>query len=198
MSDFKIHWALFAFIPITVFAAKIYIELEARYAETRLVRAGYYFTLGFSIFGMLCFYMPLLPQTTYFLTHQTINPKHDITNDFYGWQNWVEYQRLNLPESQKDLPIVTSRYQNAAQAAFSFRDKSKVSLIPHDSYENMDWNGPSEAPDKFLYLIDNRYPDTPNELYPNHQCEPSLSYEKNRGNFLAKKIELYYCFKKTI
>lgn len=192
-SDFKIHWALFAWVPVLVYFAK----LSASGTHRKLLRRAVSSTFAITALGLACFYFPLASMLGTTFSKESFKPSHDITNDVYGWR-LLTHKLRELDQLEKaPLAVVTDRYQIAAQAAFALKDKSRVLLLPHDSAETRDWGGPTELPDSFYYVSDAKYEPKPGERYGSHHCEMLPELEAYRSSQLARQIVLARCKSKA-
>ncbi|CAM6055136.1 unnamed protein product [Sphagnum tenellum] len=129
-----------------------------------------------------------------------VDPRMDVTNDFYGWSQIESYLQAKWGEEYKTIPVVGSRYQTAAQAKFNFKEMN-VTLMPRDLKEKDEWptlhvsdlegpNWPKLTRDVF-FVADNRYSASP-EFQDSH-CDKVGRVETYRFQLLAKWIDVWHC-----
>lgn len=188
MSAFKIHWALFAFLPVLVYFAKLSIHPGPTRLVYRAVSLGTILTAT----GVSCFYLPVIPLVSVLAGPGAVAPQADVTSDLYGWSELSSHLQKLAPETRA-LPLVATRYQIAAQAAFALRDRDRVLLLPQDSAEKSDWGGTKTAPSRFLFVSDTRFEDHAAALFPKHACLPLPDLEVHRGIYIARRILLEKC-----
>ena len=193
-SDFKPHWAFIVWWPMILGLA-----VEAGRGEKRWTRFQLAYGLPLAFVVLFACHFPLLPWATA-QWGKKLEPKLDVTNDFYAWADFPEFLRSLGPRAQ-GLPILGSRYQTAAQAAASLGDSETTTLIPRDIKARDEWPvtaaTESQGPDwpalkaPVLFVKDNRYDARPE--FKGSQCEVLGRFEKNRGAYLAKWIEVERC-----
>lgn len=190
-SPFKIHWALFAFIPVLVYFG----ALSSLRLADRLISFAMLSGATLTAIGMLGFYVPIIASLSEASTGG-YDSAHDITNDVYGWSRFrshVQQMRVELSQTGDEIPFVSTRYQTAAQCAFALGSTANVLLVPHESYELRDWGGPRTLPRRFFYVSDFRYNDAAVQAFPTHKCVPMPSLIEKRGRFPSKEIYLQLC-----
>jgi hypothetical protein len=198
-SDFKPHWALIVWWPIVLDFA-FNSGRSDHWARWSKYQAGY----GLFLSGLILVSCHL-PLAGWFVRNVSgisgsMDPRLDVTNDFYGWSQLESYLASKLSSEDRSLSVIGSRYQTAAQAKFALA-KMNVTLLPRDSKELDEW--PSlgvtemEGPDwpklksSVLFVTDNRYSSEPR--FPFSDCKKIVRFEKDRFNLLAKWIDVWRC-----
>ncbi len=205
-AEFKPHWAFVIWLPLAM-------ELAYRWVrgESRLARAQLAFGLPITAIALVMCHVPVVPALGGVFSGEPLNARMDVTNDMYGWQGIAEFVRSRGGEKLLELPIVGSRYQTAAQAAFVWpgaaRD-GKYSLEPKAIRDWDEWPrlGIEEAPARdtrdwpvltreLVYAADNRYTAAPG--FRNADCRRIGRHDTERRflwvTFHAKSIDLWYC-----
>jgi 4-amino-4-deoxy-L-arabinose transferase-like glycosyltransferase len=187
-SEFKIHWALYAFLPVIVFFTK----LSASGGRRLLIERSVSISTFFSGLGLAFLLLPIGARLG-------LDRRVDASNDFYGWSRFPG-DVARLPDAARGLPLVASRYQTASQAAFALADGNAppgvappVLLFPHDGAGTSDWGGPPNLPASFVYLADARYADDPSALFPGRRCTPLLETTHPRGDAAARVLTFAAC-----
>jgi len=188
-ADFKPHWAFVVWWPIFLILA----WAVGRGRDLKWARIQMLYGLPLVAFILLSCHLPmggLLMK----------DPRLDVTNDLYGWSELREFIGTKLPDEQK-LPIIGSRYQTAAQAAFAIGQGGKASLLPLDLKAKDEWPdlgislgvGPEwpRLTSPVLFVSDNRYDSGP--AFPGAQCRKLARLEKKRWIYLAKWIDVWRC-----
>jgi 4-amino-4-deoxy-L-arabinose transferase-like glycosyltransferase len=193
LSAFKPHWALVAWLPIGLWAAlhssRILARLHLAFASTLLL----------SSIGLTQF--PLSSWITEKWTGRPANPLWDVSNDLAGWRDLPRLiAEMQLPA---ELPVVGSRYQTAAQAAFALWPSRPATLVPATRAERLEWpqlsealleTGSGEWPQLLkpvLYVQDDRYSQEPR--FSGAGCERRGSIDAPRFGFKPKGIHLWLC-----
>ena len=197
-SDFKPHWAFVVWWPAALGLAYL-IAKDPRGLFTPLaqVQIGY----GFSVIAVvwLACHVPIGGHLIQWSTNSQ-RPLLDVTNDLYGWDELPALIAEKTPGGEV-LPLIGSRYQTAAQAAFARRDFVNTALVPRDIKARDEWPGLSavrgygpEWPrlnSPVLYVSDNRYDEPPG--FPGASCSILGKVTRMRAGILAKTIELWKC-----
>jgi dolichol-phosphate mannosyltransferase len=188
LSEFKIHWALYAFLPVIAFFSK----LSASGARRLLIERAVSISTCFSGLGLAFILLPVGAWIG-------VERGTDATNDFHGWERFPS-DVARLPDAARGLPLVASRYQTASQAAFALAAGNAspaiappVLLFPHDDAGTSDWGGPPSLPASFVYLADARYADDPGALFPGRRCAPLMESTHPRGGAAARVLSFSAC-----
>jgi hypothetical protein len=196
-SDFKPHWAWIIWWPAAIaFALRLARSKRGAPVGARL-QIGY--AAALSAFIVASCFDPLSMRVLALVKGVAPDPKLDVTNDFYGWKDLDHF--LYERGVAHSLPIVGSRYQTAAQAAFALGSADRVSRVPRDLKARDEW-AMLEATDGFgpawprikspvIFVADIRY-DAPPE-FPGASCVKLGRLETHRGPYLAKWVEAYRC-----
>ena len=190
-ADFKPHWALVAWLPAAMaFAVQFHCSLSKWWVKAHV---GYGFLLG--SLGLIMCHLPLNAWFTQSLLKKNFDPRWDVTNDMYGWEEVGKYFRGT------DLPVIGSRYQTSSQLAFAISDVSKVSYIPRDEKQIDEWpdlnvtenQGPhwSRLLKSVYFVADNRYSAPPSFI--GASCRQLTRLEKRRSGYLAKWFDIWKC-----
>jgi 4-amino-4-deoxy-L-arabinose transferase-like glycosyltransferase len=183
-SEFKPHWALAVWIPCAIGLA---LFAGSSPAFRRLARAQLVIGLPIVLIVFISLYFPV---GAYF----SKDPKLDVSNDLFGWSE--------LPSVlDQEIPVIGSRYQTAAQAAFALGDANRVTLVPRDEGSRDEWAsipevGPAsnEWPNlhgPVYFVADSRYSDPPYFKYS--LCDFHTRIDAKRGDTPAKEIFVWYC-----
>ncbi len=199
-SDFKPHWAFIAWLPASLTWGYL---AGAEPRRSRALRIQRIYGWALSLLVLVSCHLPLIPWAMGKF-HVRMNPLWDVTNDFYGWQEWGSGLDERLPEKWRGLPVLGSRYQSASQAAFALRSTggvSRVSWIPRERRALEEWPSlrvtSSEGPDwprllkPVLYVTDNRY--TQEAQFQGARCEKLEVFQQKRWSGLAKEITTWGC-----
>jgi 4-amino-4-deoxy-L-arabinose transferase-like glycosyltransferase len=192
-SAFKPHWALVFWLPVGIWAA-----LQPSGRIGRLHRA---FTAGLLAVSIAVTQFPLSSMITRWWTGREPSPLWDVSNDLAGWRELpgvIAEQHL-----EAGLPVVGSRYQTAAQAAFALWPERITSLVPASPAEQLEWPRLDGAFDEssaggwprllrpVLYVHDDRYQAGP--AFPDARCDQRASIDTPRYGIAPKRIHLWYC-----
>jgi hypothetical protein len=202
-SDFKAHWSLVVWLPL-------FLEFGASVAESRpgeTVRkwgsAQLSFGLPLLLIALLFCHVPAISWITEKMTGKTPDPKWDVSNDMYGWDQLQRFIQRH-PEYQ-DVPVIGGRYQTASQAAYALRREDgrfpNVAFIPRDLKQKDEWpdlNVTSHSgPDwpvllkKVLFVADGRYDAGPE--FKNSKCVRLEGLTAVRWGYASKTILLWEC-----
>jgi len=198
-SDFKLHWAYVVWLPATFLLGLKWGRGEEKWGAR--IQMG--FGLAVLIFVTVALHFPVGSAliTKFSRAHQTLyDPKLDVTNDLYGWSEFPKFL-ASLGKDAEGMPRTGSRYQTAAQTATALQDSTTTSLMPKEVRSFDEWPalhiGDTEGPEwpslkqPVLYISDNRY-DAPPE-FKNARCRKLGRFEKYRGDYLAKWIQVDRC-----
>jgi hypothetical protein len=197
VSEFKPHWALIAWWPLALWAAT-----ESRRPRW-LVPLHAIWCVGLLGVWTAFSHWPLQARLTEWATGKSPDPRWDITNDFYGWDALPRLIESKLGSDGLSLPVLGSRYQTAAQAAFSLESISRVSLVGRRPGETQEWSKLSDHLDPVegsywpklkapvLFVADQRYSEGPK--FKDASCSELGSAETLRGRHQAKRIQLWRC-----
>lgn len=196
VSDFKPHWAFIVWWPIVLALAW---ESQVRLSSWIQYQVSYGLALGSLI--LLSCHLPVGGLIFRTLTSAPFDPKVDATNDLYGWSELRSLMLAQLGPEIFNLPVVGSRYQTAAQAAFSLGEKTSVTLLPRDLREISEWPdlkisdgfGPQwpKLNTSVLFVSDNRYQSPPS--FPGARCTKVVRLERTRFDLSAKSIDVWRC-----
>lgn len=194
MADFKPHWAFIIWWPLLMTFAR-----QPKGEAHLLVAHRWYSFIVIPLVLASC----LLPIGNWIgpFFHHPFDPRLDVTNDLYGWNELQEFISTRLPFEDQGLPVIASRYQTAGHAKFALNPATLVTLLPRDVKSHDEWPtlgvSDGEGPDwpkittPVLYVSDNRYDEPPR--YPQTHCEKLPRFEKMRGGIVAKWIDLWKC-----
>jgi 4-amino-4-deoxy-L-arabinose transferase-like glycosyltransferase len=192
-SAFKPHWALVFWLPVGVWAA---LQPLGRLARFHLA-----FTAGLLVISIAFTQFPLSSVVTRWWTGRDPNPLWDVSNDLAGWS---ELPRIIAEQHlETELPVLGSRYQTAAQAAFALWPAQVASLVPASPAEQLEWPRMDGAFDEtspgnwprllrpVLYIHDDRYQAGP--AFLDATCERRASIDAPRYGVAPKRVHLWYC-----
>lgn len=201
-SEFKPHWALIVWWPV---ALAFTWQVSQKFTKWVYVHMGFGLSLIFLVL-MSCHYplvIGLYDQFSRPSSQHSMDPRLDVTNDFYGWNQFASFLKQEL-SGQENLKIVGSRYQTASQIAFSvdgLKFPPRVTLLPRDQKEMDEWpdlkisqtQGPNwpRLLQPVLFVSDNRYDSAPK--FPNATCRTLKRLEAFRFGKLAKWIDVWRC-----
>ncbi|MEK6704573.1 MAG: hypothetical protein AABZ06_02185 [Bdellovibrionota bacterium] len=202
-ADFKPHWAFAAWWPLTMMLTWACAIGGKMIRLIGSIQAGYGIALVLLIISSTHF--PLGSLAVEYVSGSVSDPKIDVTNDLYGWQDLKSFLEHKLGKEAFALPLVGSRYQTASQAAFNLRAAgakgAQVTLLPRDikardewpDFEVTDSTGPEwpRLAKPVLFVADNRYSSGPQFL--SSKCEKIGRLEKQRWRYLAKWIDIWRC-----
>jgi len=196
-SDFKAHWALVVWWPLAFWA----VTLKSR--PKWLSPFQGIFSGGIILLFTLFTQWPFQSQLTQWWTGKTPDPRWDVTNDLYGWRELPQFLREKLETDAFQFPVLGSRYQTAAQAAFALAGSSVATLIARKPGETQEWPSLPEHIDDIrgsgwpllkkpvLFVADQRYSQEP--AFEQSTCLEIGSLETRRGAYLAKRIRVWKC-----
>lgn len=194
--EFKPHWALIAWWP-----AAIGLALESCLWRTerrwrRLLSGHLLYGIPLGLVILLSCHVPLVSWVT-----RAKDPRIDVTNDLYGWNDLGSFLDQKLDPRLRELPVTGLRYQTAAQAYFALGERNPATMLPRDLKARDEWPElgvtDREGPDwpkllkPVLFVRDNRYDAVP--AFKGADCKPAAKYERSRGRFSAKWIEVWHC-----
>ncbi len=198
-SDFKPHWALLVWLPVSLTMAIAWGE-NRDILGSRIQRVYAFFLLAFVFTAC---HWPLTSWLIEKATGRKADPRWDVSNDSYGWDELPAFLDSHIPE-WRSLPVLGSRYQTASQAAFALKRDApelRFARIPRSEKEWPEWPEIAEAshagPDwpklsgPVIYVADNRYSEGPG--FPEANCQFLGRLEKKRDRFLAKEIKIWKC-----
>ena len=194
-SDFKPHWAFIVWWPFVLAMA------ASTWKNTQTYWIRFHRFYGLVLIGsvLLLSHIPLGSLVVQvFSDTEAPNPKLDVTNDFYGWNGLREFL---LTQSSEELPVLGSRYQTAAQAAFSLGKDWPSTMIPRDEKAREEWpefdisfsTGPTWPVLKksVYYVADHRYTQGPE--YPQAVCVSLGQLDTFRFGLLSKSVFVWRC-----
>ena len=197
-SDFKIHWALVAWLPVSFwFAHRV---TKGEYSKLARVQRWYALVLV-GLFLMACQF----PAFAVWVKE----PKVDVTNDFYGWTEVAAFLKSDEALAESEWPVTASRYQTASQMAFALNDWKRVELVPRDQKSASEWIdhgviepvGPewSKLLRPVLFVSDYRY--TAGPEYLGADCTVWRHFTATRKFFSksypSRTVDLWKCLPKT-
>jgi len=195
-SDFKLHWAFIVWLPVFLGLAW---ESQGKAWKWIKIQVVYGFFLGGVV--LLSCHVPLGTLWMNYRWPEHFDPRLDVTNDLYGWNQLGEFMRSQWGDEIFRLPVIGSRYQTAAQASFSLNQRASVTLLPRDIKERDEWPdlgiSDSQGPGwpalvkSVLYVSDNRYEGAPG--FQNADCSKIGKMEKKRADLLIKWIDIWRC-----
>jgi hypothetical protein len=197
-SEFKAHWALAAWLPLSLWIA----THPERPGWLARLHAGWTLSL-ITLWIALC-QLPLQAKWTEWWTQKKPNPLWDITNDFFGWSELAPFIEEKTQGKLNQLPVLGARYQTASQAAFALQGRTPgVSLVGRGQTELQEWPRLNEwlihdsgqtwptLKKPVLFVADNRYSAGP--AFRNSSCEDLGELQTRRADYLAKSIRLWLC-----
>lgn len=197
-SPFKPHWALVFWLPVALACA---LEQLRSGAWTLPARVHAAFLVLLLALGFGATQWPLTSLASRWWNGATPNPLWDVSNDLSGWSELCELLgRAGVPA---DAPIVGSRYQTAAQAAFAAWPGRVATLSPASEVEKKEWpaledwireEGPGRWPRLLrpvVYVSDDRYGEPPR--FPNASCVPAGTIDSPRFGVARKGIHALFC-----
>ena len=199
-SDFKPHWALIVWWPLALaFAWALGVAPDNR-GLVRRARLQIGYGIGLGALVLLCCHIPIGGAVLKMIKPEA-DPRLDVTNDLYGWNELRGFVFEKLGPEALKLPVIGSRYQTASQAAFAIGQGGVGVLLPRGIRDKDEW--PSvEVVDSIgpqwpvlksavLFVADNRYDVAP--AFPHARCDQIGKIEKFRWQYLAKWITVWRC-----
>ncbi|MEN9723279.1 MAG: hypothetical protein RJB38_1265 [Pseudomonadota bacterium] len=198
-SAFKPHWALICWIPAGLWICTISGNLQWNILNR--VHQGYLIVLLSLSFGVTQW--PLVSAFRSQILRAPVQPLLDLSQDLRGWQRLTEF--LDRHGVADPTAIIGSRYQTAAQAAFSVWPRRAATLAPRTAAESLEWpdfsqslqfSSPSprgwpELRETVVYLADDRYLNHPE--FPNARCRLLDKLEELRWGYRGKGIHIWLC-----
>jgi 4-amino-4-deoxy-L-arabinose transferase-like glycosyltransferase len=195
-SDFKPHWAFVIWWPAAILMAR---EAGLGGDWERAIRVQRIYGLVLGGLVLLACQLPIAGFLSAHFSRGPVEPRMDVTNDLYGWSEFRDW--LALQPDAAGLPIVGSRYQTAAQAAFAAGADREWTLVPRDLKARDEWpaldavdgTGPEwpRLRKPLLYVADNRYTEEPK--FPEATCRALGTLEARRLGWVAKTISVWRC-----
>ncbi len=196
-AEFKPHWAFLAWWPVF-----FYLSWKLSKKNWRWIRFQVFYGLLCSLMMMIHCHYPFVSVLWTHLRGKTMDPRWDVTHDFYGWSTLKPFVHAHLKPEMLHWPWVGSRYQTASQAAFALGPEFLVTLLPRSVLEREDWSllpdlTESTGPEwpilyrPIIYVLDNRYSAPPGFLKAD--CQKELHYAVKRFGMLAKQFEIWSC-----
>lgn len=219
-SDFKAHWALVVWLPLFLeFGAQAgahagpYGSPESNApvsSEDASVRkwgrAQTAYGLTLLCAALLFCQFPAISWVMEKTTGKVPDPRWDVGNDMFGWSQLARF--IKAHPQYESYPVLGSRYQTAAQAAYALRDQpdNPVSFIPRDLKQKDEWPmlnvTSSDGPDwpslkrSVLFVGDQRYDAGPE--FKDADCKRISSVSTLRSHYIAKKILIWECRPKPL
>ena len=210
-SDFKPHWAFIVWWPVVLLLAWSVKQsevnnLEPEKSAQRWFKFQSFYGAALGIFVLASCHFPLGGWIAQGFSRirgvpgLPMDPRLDVTNDFYGWNELEAYIKMKGGPDYASWPVVGSRYQTAAQAKFSLSGM-KVTLLPQDIKERDEWPnlhvsealGPAwpKLTTAVLFVADNRYDSGPQ--FPSSHCDKLGRFETRRFSLLSRWIDVWHC-----
>ncbi len=203
-SEFKAHWIFIAWLPAA-------LELGWRWTMaspdsgdsgiSRWARVQCVYGVSLTLLVLSLCHVPLGSWAAGLWTGKDLDPRWDVTNDMYGWSGLAEFLSKNGGPDALQLPVVGSRYQTAAQAAFALKDSDRVAFLPRSLGERDEWptlsvsdhSGPGwpKLKSPVLFVADHRYHQGP--AFESGDCQKLGRMETLRGKFLARWVDVWRC-----
>ncbi len=197
-SEFKPHWPIVCWLPLALWSAW---RLPSGSARGFLTSAQPLFVSGLLLTTLVLTQLPAVSMVASWSRGTPSPPLWDVSNDLRGWSSLPHLlDQLQVP---KGLPVIGSRYQTAAQAAFAVGTYRPFSLEPASAAERLEWprldahlldRGVSRWPaliSPVLYVLDARYSQRPK--FDGAECLIAGTINERRLGFSGKAIELWRC-----
>ncbi|MFZ9596204.1 MAG: ArnT family glycosyltransferase [Bdellovibrionia bacterium] len=203
-SEFKAHWAFIAWWPGVLALALQSVRLNSRRPQWLFAGMAVQVVYGLLLFIFISvsLHTPWITRVAQFLVSPSsaVDPRWDVTHDFYGWNQLQEHLEQTLTAEQKKLPVIGSRYQTASQAWF-YLPHHRVTFLPRSLKEMDEWpdlkvsqgQGPQwpRLTQEVLFVADHRYSQGPQ--FQNAKCETLTRLTAFRENLVAKWIDVWIC-----
>ncbi len=201
-SDFKFHWSLTAWLPVSILMAwrscsqmdQGWLKAQRRYASVLLSLV--WILMQWPVAGWIG--MRWMGEG---LENTKWQPKWDVSNDYYGWGELLTEMKKDFAETDLQLPLTGSRYQTASQVAFALKRPGTTVLVPRDLKQRDEWpridafeyieNQWPILKSPVLYFADDRYSAGPE--FKNSDCKLIKTYSFDRHGVQAKSIQVYRC-----
>jgi hypothetical protein len=196
-SDFKPHWAFIIWWPVALgFGLRL---MQSKKGTPLAARFQIAYGLGLALIVISSCFKPWGMEIMEKAMGAPQDPRLDVTNDFYGWDGLAAFLKdKGVPAG---TPVIGSRYQTAAHAAFALGTADEVSLVPRDLKARDEWAmldavesfGPAwpRLRSPVVYVADIRYTAPPE--FPDARCDKLGRIETRRGPYLAKWVDAWKC-----
>ncbi len=196
-SDFKLHWAFVVWWPAVLALAQRLREPKFKVRLRWQVAYGWTVTLCI----WMCCYFPIASQLLLGWRGSSFDPRWDMSNDLYGWQDFGKAMNSNRDQEFMRLPVVGSRYQTSSQIAFHLGRSHAVTMLPRDARQKDEWPdlgiaqgvGPEwpRLKTSVLFVGDNRYDMAP--VFPDSKCNKIERIYSQRFGIRVKWFDVWRC-----
>ncbi|MCM2321744.1 MAG: hypothetical protein NDJ90_00610 [Oligoflexia bacterium] len=198
-AEFKPHWAFIVWWPAVLVLGWEWASGARGASRWALGQAIYGTVLGAVV--LVSCHLPLGSWALERFVGREFDPRMDVTNDLYGWDELEGFIAERFGAATLAMPVVGARYQTASQAAFALRSHRRATLLPLDLKARDEWPdlgvsaglGPDwpKLTRPVLFVTDNRYDGAPG--FPEAACQKLGRLEKRRLRYPAKWIEVWKC-----
>jgi hypothetical protein len=199
-SDFKFHWSLVVWLPVFLGWGLLQATSADQGRPSRIANFQTAWGIFLTLLSLVFMQVPVVMIFT-----KGKDPKWDLSNDFVGWDRLVPY--LEELSECRDWPLVASRHQVAAQAAYYLeKAQRKIAVIPRDLKQRDEWEdlgvsdtiGPEwpKLLKPVLFLGDNRYGAAPE--FREARCEALPGIQVYRLGMLGREIKVWKCLPNEI
>jgi 4-amino-4-deoxy-L-arabinose transferase-like glycosyltransferase len=189
--EFKPHWALVIWL-ITAMRLTVHV---AQGSARKWARAHRWHGVTVGTIAVVLLHFPLL-------TMITKNPKLDIGNDMVGWKALGAYFATEDGKDFSNWVVVGSRYQTASRAYFELGPEARVTLLPRDQKQFLEWKNfeVTDAPGPewptllrpVIFVSDNRYTAQPE--FRGARCVMLKRSETLRFGIPVRWIDIQACY----
>jgi 4-amino-4-deoxy-L-arabinose transferase-like glycosyltransferase len=161
-------------------------------AYRRLIVAS----IAFSLFVVAVAHVHILTPSIVKLLPASHNPKHDLTNELYGWDVVGERVGERMAKFRGSRPFLLGyHYTFCSQLMFATGGKIETRCL-NKRKDQFDFFPGADAPfdgRDAVYVRDNRYNKRPEDLYNFDRCEPDEKITVERGGRKVREFELFLC-----
>lgn len=147
------HWTFPGYIPLIVLSGIFIREKVFFYKLYKL--SIYWNSIAIVILHLVC----LTPFIPYIVPDNYYEPKYDITNELYGWNEFIKVLRNRLKDK---IPVAGPHYTVCSQISYHLKRNSlenEVYCITEEVDDFDIWGkGEKRVPNQFIYITDNRFP----------------------------------------
>jgi hypothetical protein len=212
------HWPALGYVPLMIAAAGLYPEYLEKWGTKKLSDYGWIQALGFGPVGRwmgrtsafkslvaLGIALPLflIVFTNVHLFYPLYRPEksvNDVTNDLFGWDSAAERVRVIMGEMERETgrrPFIFSYHYNpASQISWALRDWENIYCLSGKTDQFDFWKSPDTLIGRDgIYVISERYDDTPEGLYNFDRIEGPVKIPVFRAEgYKAREFSIYKCY----
>lgn len=192
-ADFKPHWPAPAY-PLLLLAAVAWLQEKSAGLRRGALAACFAFALAVSAAALACTVHPLAPKLARAFGRAELDPKHDPSNELYGWEELAARLRQERVKAPGVAFLASHRYQLVGQLAFAMNEEAWRLGEARDHYAFAQ-AGAHEAlrGHGAFFVADNRFPKHPLEAGHFTACHELEPLEVRRSGEKAREFRLWRC-----